>query len=113
MAPCLLLFGSMRNQVPGEPHPGHDRQRPERALDPDDREPDDDEGRIARAHPRDAEGDEIEDDYTGVAQRPNRSPAREREDAEVALEDLDDVDDDDIMEELDDDDLTKMEGPDA
>jgi hypothetical protein len=111
MAPRLLQVDSMRNQDPSEPSPGQDRQRPGRTTDLAEREPDEEEDWIGRAHPLHADDDE--DGYVGVAHPGSRVP--EREDGEVGPDDIDiDNDNDILMEELDDnDDLTNMEGPDA
>jgi hypothetical protein len=98
----------MRNQDPSEPSPGQDRQPPGRSTDLAEREPDEEEDWIGRAHPLHADDDE--GNYVGVAHPRSRVPARE--DGEVEPDDIDDPDDD-IMEELDGDDLTNMEGPDA
>jgi len=66
------------------------------------------EDRLGHAPPsRDDDVDVAEDAdrYQRIAYRPNPLPAREEEEEEIAEAD--------IMEILDDDDLDKMEGPDA
>jgi len=74
-------------------------------LSPDDREPDDGDQLIGKAHRLHDEPDIVEDREHRVAHRVNPLPIREEEEEELSEAD--------IMEELDDDDLKKMEGPDA
>jgi hypothetical protein len=101
-----------RNQEINEPDHGSDRQRPGRDRDsePDAHEPGDGD-RITRPYPTSDRDDDDEDDYRTVVHRPNRLPSREADEEEVAEDDIIEMLDDD--DEMFDDDLSKMEGPDA
>ena len=77
----------------------------DRFDEPDDREPEDGDARLASVPPTRDDDEAAEDREHGVARRINPLPIREDEEEELSEAD--------IMEELDDDDLKKMEGPDA
>jgi hypothetical protein len=65
------------------------------AIGPDGREPLDDE-EIGHAHPQDDDDDDAtEDREQGVSHRPSRLPGREESEAEIAEDDILDVDPDD------------------
>ena len=76
-----------------------------------DREPDAGEDRLGAPERLDADADDDEP-QVGVARRVNLLPLREEEEEEEELSETDIMEEHD-MQELDADDLAKMEGPDA